>query len=54
MKMFYIKPEIDIEIVEVESFLANSDGEGTTPITDEPVIDTGGDDTLFDTKVFSW
>ena len=52
MKMFYIKPEMDVEIVEVESFLAQS--EGTTPITDDPVIDTGGDDTLFDTKVFSW
>ena len=24
MKMFYIKPEIDIELVEVESFLAES------------------------------
>ena len=27
MKMFYIKPEMDIELVEVESFLAESEGE---------------------------
>ena len=26
MKMFYIKPEMDIELVEVESFLAESEG----------------------------
>ncbi len=27
MKMFYIKPEMDIELVELESFLAESEGE---------------------------
>ena len=51
MKMFYIKPEMDIELVEVEAFLAES---GNIPISDGTVIDTGGDDTLFDTKEFSW
>lgn len=25
MKMFYIKPEMDVELVEVESFLAESE-----------------------------
>ena len=34
MKMFYIKPEMDIELVEVESFLAESQ---ETPFIDEPV-----------------
>ena len=33
--MFYIKPEMDVELVEVEAFLAQSQ---ETPISDDPVI----------------
>lgn len=35
MKMFYIKPEMDIELVEVEAFLAQSE---ELPVGDEPII----------------
>jgi len=35
MKMFYIKPEMDIELVEVEAFLAQSQ---ETPFIDDTVV----------------
>lgn len=34
MKMFYIKPEMDVELVEVEAFLAQSE---EVPFIDGPV-----------------
>ncbi len=46
MKMFYIKPEIDVELVEVESFLAQSID---VPVSDE---EAGKDD--LDAKELFW
>lgn len=44
MKMFYIKPEMDVELVEVESFLAESEEIVIDP--DRPVV--------IDAPEFTW
>ena len=47
MKMFYIKPEIDIELVEVESMMAKS---GEIEFSDDPI----DPNKPFDAPEFTW
>lgn len=52
MKMFYIKPEMDIELVEVEVFLAQSTYDDEVEVPFDP--DKRPDPEHFDAPEFTW